>query len=551
MAQALENLSFLGWKARGGVAFIVGALSLLAMPPFFCWTILFITMPVLVLLLDGAALKKKNRLKNAAFIGWCFGFGYFLMGFYWIYHAFLIESNKFGWLVPIIVPLLPAVLALFYALVCVLAVWFWRAGAARILALALSFGVVEWGRGHLFTGLPWHTFGYSLTASDSLMQSASLFGLYGLTILAVILFASPILLWHSDLSWVRSWLKDGVKDWRRFDIKAVRPDCKKYANGAEGRFFVGVMAVFALLWTWGSLRLWFEVDMQDKVAIRVVQPNVLQKNKWNPKKKQEIIGRFKSLTKEAVKDVKQKQGYKTLVIWPESAMPFLMLRKQKFLDEIAALLPENTFWITGNVRIEEKNGARVFYNSLLLLDDNGQWLDYFDKKHLIPFGEYMPFKSVLSLIGLQQLANAHGEFGVGTKTRYIAGNGIPAFAPLLCYEVIFPQEIIEKGARPEWLLNLTNDGWYGLSDGPFQHMHYSRVRSVEQGLPMVRAANTGISAIIDPYGRVVSQLSLGQAGVLRGRLPSKISPTLYARFGGWIFVLILVFAGLMYNNTKN
>lgn len=556
----IEKISGLDWKARAILAFMIGSMSLLAMPPFFYWTILFVTMPVLVLLLDGCAMQTSHRLKSAAFVGWSFGFGYFLAGFYWVYHAFLVEQEKFGWLIPVVVPLLPALLALFYALACVLAVRFWAAGAARLVALALSFAVVEWVRGHIFTGLPWHIFGYSLTSSDSLMQAAALFGVYGLTFLAIVLFTSPLLLWHDKLAFHQV-----------FNAQVSEKNAKRRSLSwgqsmwalRQGRFFLAVMGVFIALLLWGSLRQWFDPGANPSVTIKIVQPNILQKDKWNRQKRQEIMQRFLKLTQQAVSDIAQKDASlnqstglktaadKTLVIWPESAMPFLMLRDKAFIQKVSAILPKNSYWLTGNVRLEERDGKRYFYNSLLLLDDSGQWLEGFDKKHLIPFGEYMPLKSVFSLIGLGQMANAHGAFTVGQKPRYIKRNGVPAFAPLLCYEVIFPGEIIEKGTRPEWLLNLTNDAWYGLSDGPYQHMHYARVRAVEQGVPMVRAANTGISAIINVYGKVVAFLHLGQSGVVTEKLPRKISSTLYARYGGWMFVFILALGVLLYKNANN
>ncbi len=532
MTTLLGRFSVPGWRGRAVLAFLVGGLSMLSMPPFLYWTVLFVTMPVLVLLLDEAALQDRGRLRAAVFIGWCFGFGYFLAGFYWVYHAFLVESNMYGWLIPVVVPLLPALLAVFYALACMIAVYFWSAGAARIIALALAFAVMEWIRGHAFTGFPWHSFGYSLTSSPALMQSASLFGIYGLAFIAVVLFASPVLLLRDDM--------------------ALPQEYRRFCSSHEGRFLMAVMGLFTVLLLWGSMRLMGGTEFHNTVSLRIVQPNIVQKDKWNKDKEAGIKEKYLSLTRQAVAQDKGRNfDQKTLVVWPESAMPFLLLRNRAFLLKMAEILPPNSFWLTGNVRLEQgKPGTgRRFYNSLLMFDDKAEGLKVFDKKHLIPFGEYMPLKPLFNLIGFQQLANSHGAFTVGSRPRFLATKGVPSFVPLLCYEVIFPGEVIE-GKRPEWLLNITNDAWYGLSDGPYQHMHYAKVRSVEQGLPMVRAANTGISAIIDSYGRVVRKLPLGQRGVVDGLLPKKISATLYARYGGGMFVFVLIIGLFIYKTTR-
>ncbi len=534
MTRLFDGLGNADWKMRGLIAAVTGGLSMLSMPPFFLWAILFLTFPVLVLLLDGIARQKNGRLKIAALIGWCFGFGYFFVGFYWVYHAFLVEGDVYGWLIPIVVPLLPAVLAVFFALVCVLAVYFWCRGVARLLVLALSFAVLEWLRGHIFTGFPWHSLGYSLTASPALMQSASVFGLYGLSILAVLIFSAPVLLFKKGGLAVSSF--------------------KTLYNQQDGQAFLAIMGLFVLLFAWGGLRLWLGEAGNTKVEIAIVQPNIVQKDKWDRAKRAQIVKKYFALTQEAVSESKIDSAdskIKKLVIWPESAMPFLILRREKILRKLADILPKNHILLAGNVRFEKGQGGKAlrgktggkFYNSLLMFDDKAEVLALFDKKHLIPFGEYMPFKPFFNLIGLKQLANSHGAFEVGSKSRYIKEAGIPAFAPLLCYEVIFPDEVIE-GKRPAWLLNVTNDAWYGLSDGPYQHLHYSKVRAVEQGLPLIRAANTGISAIINPYGQIVTQLGLGEMGIVRGKLPRPVNPTPYARYGDWLFLILLILGGL-------
>jgi apolipoprotein N-acyltransferase len=230
------------------------------------------------------------------------------------------------------------------------------------------------------------------------------------------------------------------------------------------------------------------------------------------------------------------------VIWPESAFPFLLTREPDALAQIADLLPEGTVLITGAVRAPEAPpGEKITraYNSVYVIDHDGSILSVYDKVHLVPFGEFLPFQNFLESLGIMQLTKLPGGFIPGERRRAMSVPRAPRMLPLICYEIVFPDEAVPRGERPGWLLNVTNDGWFGISSGPYQHLQQARVRAIEQGLPLVRAANTGISAVIDPLGRIVKSLPLGTEGVMDASLPRRIDPPLYVRTGDGVVGLIL------------
>jgi apolipoprotein N-acyltransferase len=224
----------------------------------------------------------------------------------------------------------------------------------------------------------------------------------------------------------------------------------------------------------------------------------------------------------------------SILIWPESAFPFFLTREADAMAQIADLLPKGTVLITGSVRAPDlPPGTRITraYNSIYVIGHDGSVLSVYDKLHLVPFGEYLPYQDWMEKLGFEQLTRMQGGFIPGTRRRALEIPGAPRALPLICYEAIFPGDIVSVDDRPGWIVNLTNDGWFGISTGPHQHLQQARLRAIEQGLPVVRAANTGISAVIDPMGRVVARLGLGVEGVLDASLPSAISPTIYARSG--------------------
>lgn len=509
-----------GWR-RFAAAFLAGAASALALPPFFAFPILWLTIPILVWLIDGALPHEGRgpigRLAPAAFVGWSFGFGYFLAGLWWIGAAFLVDADKFAWLLPIAVLAMPAGLALFWGLAAAVARLFWPDGWRRILVLAVVFTGAEWLRGHVFTGFPWNTFGYTLTPEPVMMQSASLVGLWGLTLAAFIIFAAPALL---------------------------------AADGREGRrgrvAFLGFAAtLLAAHVGFGLVRLaGAEHATLPEVRLRIVQPAIAQNEKWQEENEDEIFRKHLELSDSAPTPEHAGIGSVTHLIWPESAFPFFLTDRPDALAAIAALLPEGTTLITGAARAERSETAlseRVF-NSVYVIGHDGEILSAYDKVHLVPFGEFLPFQPALESLGIRQLTTLPGGFSAGAERRALTVPGAPPVAPLICYEAIFPEEVMPPGDRPGWLLNVTNDAWFGNTPGPRQHFLQARLRAVEEGLPLVRAANAGISAIVDPYGRIDRSLGVDEAGVLDGNLPRAVAATVFARYGAWILPILMVLA---------
>jgi apolipoprotein N-acyltransferase len=503
-----------GWR-RAAIAFVAGAASALAMAPVNAWPILFVTFPVLVWLVDGAVAGRWGGAATAAVAGWCFGFGYFLAGLYWIGYAFLVDAKTFGWLLPVAVAGLPAYLALFTAAGVGFARVVWVRGPERILSLAVGLTGAEWLRGHLLSGFPWNTFGYAITQPLALAQGAALVGVWGLTFLAVAIFASPAVLADERA--------DTPQPWR-----------------------TPILAMLALvaIGGYGAMRLWINpTEFVAGVKLRIMQPNLQQDEKFNYAAKTSVMNHYLRLSDRATAPQSSGVGDVTHLIWPESAFPFFLTREPDALGQIADLLPPGTVLITGAIRAAppEPNGRiERAYNSTYVIDHDGSILGIYDKVHLVPFGEYLPLQGLLERVGLVQLTKVRGGFLAGDRRRAMDVPRSPKMLPLICYEVIFPGDAVPAGERPGWLINLTNDGWFGISSGPYQHFQQARIQAIALGLPLVRAANTGISAVVDPVGRVVKALPLGAEGVLDSSLPRALEPTLYVRIGD--ISLVIFFA---------
>ena len=494
-----------GWK-RAAIALVAGAVSALAMAPFNAWPVLFLTFPLAVWLIDGAAAGRWRGVPAAAMSGFWFGLGYFVPGLYWLGYAFLVDAQTFAWLMPFAILGLPTYLALFTAFGFALARLLWTRDASRILALAVSLTAAEWLRGQLLSGFPWNAFGYALSEPLALAQTASLIGLWGMTFLTVAIFASPATLIDSSSRGRKPWLMP-----------------------------VSALLLLAAMIVFGAVRLTLQpTAMVANVKLRIMQPNLQQDIKFNYSAKAEVMQKYLTLSDRA--SGPQSTGVRdaNILIWPESAFPFFLTREADAMAQIADLLPKGTVLITGSVRAPDlPPGVRVTraYNSVYVIDHDGSVLSVYDKLHLVPFGEYLPLQEWMEKLGFVQLTKVQGGFIPGIRRRTMDVPNAPRALPLICYEAIFPGNLVASDDRPSWIVNLTNDGWFGISTGPYQHLQQARLRSIEEGLPLVRAANTGISAVIDPLGRIVARLDLGIEGVLDARLPAAIPPTIYARVG--------------------
>jgi apolipoprotein N-acyltransferase len=520
LAERVRGLS--GWRSRAA-ALLAGAASALAMAPFFLSPLLWITLPVLVWLLDGAARRhgaegRLRRLAVAAETGWWWGFGYFLAGLYWIGEAFLVEAEVFALLMPVAVVLMPAGLALFYAAAAAAAAPLWKSGIWRVVALALSLSAAEWLRGHVLSGFPWNVLGYVLTYPPELMQSAAVLGIYGLTLAAVLVFGLPAILW----------------------TESERRD--------RGRGMAVAVALLPLVCAGmlGRVRLaTATADTLPGVKIRVVQPSVPQREKWQPEHWARFFKDHLDLSARNPDGAVDSLAGVTHVVWPEAAMPFPPLDHPEALAAIGALLPDGTVLIAGAVRIERPpagtGGPVRFFNSLLVFGKGGLLLALYDKVRLVPFGEFLPLRRLLSAIGLREIASREG-FSSGVSPRPLLDiPGLPAAVPLICYEAIFPAAVVQGRERPALILNVTNDGWFGNTTGPRQHLHQARVRAVEEGLPLIRAANNGVSAAFDAYGRQLAQLDMNVRGTFDVALPVALQPPPYARLGDVVFLAVWFF----------
>jgi apolipoprotein N-acyltransferase len=518
-----------GWR-RSAIAAFAGAMSALALAPLEIWPILFVTFPVAVWLIDGAGSAQRQGLVAAASAGWWFGFGYFLAGLYWVGYAFLVDAKTFGWLLPFAVLALPAGLAVFTAFGFALARALWGKGAARILTIAAALTLAEWLRGHVLTGFPWNAFGEALAGPLPLAQTAALVGLWGMTFLAVALFAAPAVLADDPADTRRRWLPPAA-----------------------------AVATLAILLGHGAWRVAANPTAYvGGVRLRIMQPNLPQDAKFNYGAKRDVMQRYVGLSDRAVGPQASGLAGVTHLIWPESAFPFFLNREPDALAEIAALLPPGTTLITGGARVEDTTGDRSglrAYNSIYVVSHEGTILSIYDKVHLVPFGEYLPFQTFLERLGLIQLTKMPGGFLSGDRRRALDVPPGPRFLPLICYEVIFPGAAVPDGERPGWLVNLTNDAWFGISSGPYQHFQQARLRAIEEGLPLVRSANNGISAVVDPVGRIIRSLPLGTEGVIDSPLPQAMDRPFYRRVGdvplAILIVLLLARSGLSRTRRRN
>jgi apolipoprotein N-acyltransferase len=310
------------------------------------------------------------------------------------------------------------------------------------------------------------------------------------------------------------------------------------------------LLLLAAMGIFGAVRLALQPTATvANVKLRIMQPNLQQDVRFNYAAKAEVMQKYLALSDRA--SGPQSTGVRdaSILIWPESAFPFFLTREADAMAQIADLLPKGTILITGSVRAPDlPPGVRVTraYNSIYAIDHDGSVLSIYDKLHLVPFGEYLPFQDWMEKLGFEQLTKLPGGFIPGTRRRTMEIPNAPRALPLICYEAVFPGNVAERDDRPGWVINLTNDGWFGISTGPYQHLQQARLRAIEEGLPVVRAANTGISAVIDPLGRIVARLGLGIEGVLDSSLPSALAPTIYARIGD-IPAAVIVAAALIFS----
>jgi apolipoprotein N-acyltransferase len=501
-------------------AFGFGVLAAASMQPLLFWPVLLVSIPVLIWLLDGIAAERSalaKRILRAFLTGWSFGFGYFLASLYWIGQAFLVDAATYAWMMPLAVAALPAGMALYWGVAASLAISVWTPGLRRLFLFAALLSVAEWLRGHLFTGFPWNSLGYAAEAIDGTAQLAAYIGIWGLTFLVILWSSLPTLLGDERLSLAQKMLAIAI-------------------------------ALSSLpLWAIGNARLDnAEASVAPALMVRIVQPNVPQSDKWRSENAARMFSDLLAMSSGGTAVGATNTSAPAYVVWPESSVPFLIDEQPGALNAIAAALPE-TVLLMGSLRrspLKATSSQALVYNSLFVIGA-GEIRAVYDKAHLVPYGEYLPLENWLQPLGFRRLVTIPGSFTVGAGPVTLPLGGRPPVSPLICYEAIFPGRVVNSHDRPGWLLNITNDGWFGQSSGPYQHLAQARFRSIEEGLPLLRAANTGISAVIDGYGRILRQLPLGSKGVIDSILPQAIPPPPYVRIGDLGFFLMVVAAAVM------
>lgn len=495
MERLAGKIILLSGTSRAFVGFLAGLLAMFTQAPFGVFAAAFVSFPILVWLIDGVAPHPNEgllrRLLPAASIGWSFGFGYFLGGLWWLGNALLVEADVFAWALPLAVIGLPAFLALFYAFAVLIARCFWSDGVGRIAALAVGFGLAEWLRSFVFTGFPWNAIGYAAMPMPLMMQSASVVNLATINMLAVFVFAGPALV----------------------------------GTGRDARIGLGAaVALFAAHIGFGYYRLSLPapVPSEPPLTVRLVQPVIDQAKKIDDRERAAIFEQHLALTAAPAEPEGKRPD---IVVWPETSIPFILTDNPDALTRIADVLEEGQILVTGAVRTEDAGAGLPprYYNSIYVIDGRGQIVGAADKVHLVPFGEYLPFEQLLSSWGLSSVAaSMPGGFSAARSRSLLTLPGGRTLYPLICYEAIFPDEIDGSGRLADALLNVTNDAWFGDTPGPRQHFHQAQLRAVESGTPMIRSANSGISAIIDARGVLVVGLGYNYKGVVDTTLPGKM-----------------------------
>jgi apolipoprotein N-acyltransferase len=500
-----------GWR-RALVAFLAGALLVLAQAPYDFPAVGFVSFPVLVWLLDGATgdatTGRLKRLRPAFAVGWWFGFGYFLAGLWWIGGALLVEADDFAWALPLAVVGIPLALAFFYGFAAVLARLFWSSDIGRVAALAFGFAVAEWLRGFLFTGFPWNAVGYAVMPVPLMMQGVSVVGMMGVNALAVFVFALPALLAG-----------------------------RRHLRLGAALFVVLVCADLGF----GYFRLTApEPAAERSLDVRIVQPSVDLSEKWDATVRDRIFATMLALSS---KTPDLTHAAPQLILWPETSVPFLFTERPDALTALGDMLKPGQMLLAGAVREEGAAGADDrYYNSVVAIDDQGQIVDAVDKVHLVPFGEYLPLAGLLRRLGIERFVAGPMTFSAGSERHPLVVPGGVRAVPFICYEVIFPDLVAVDVASGELIVNVTNDAWFGDTPGPYQHFRQAQVRAVENGMPLLRAANNGISAVVDPRGRIVDALAIDARGAMDVRVPIVKQAVMSAdqrRINGFVIVLLM------------
>lgn len=488
-----------------GLCILFGVLNALAMPPVYLFPVLFLTFPIFIRLLD-----KSLTIRQAFFKTFLFHLAFHIAGLYWITNALFVDISHNWWVIPFALVSLPALMAAYPAIAASL--WYMMAwqGTARFLSLVTLLALSEMARGIAFTGFPWNLWGYTWTAILPVMQISALIGIYGLTFITLFLAALPLM---------------AHRNYRERSLRIVG--------------FIG-LALFVACIAWGSGRL--SVPMPENKTpyhVRIVQPDIKQEAKWDPERM------LQNERKLWAYSIQPSDTPPDLIVWPETAISLFRTEDVGRLAFYAqSFLQPKTIVALGAMEseVEVDTGNPVFFNRIDFINNQGRRVGYYDKFHLVPFGEYLPFQK---LWPVRPVAFKSGSLSPGPGLRIVKTPSSVSFSPMICYEIVFPGRTTPRNERPNAILNVTNDAWYGNTSGPYQHFAITRTRAIEEGLPVIRAANTGISGMIDPFGRVMQKLPLNTAGIIDQPLPPHLEPTIFARYGHSLFYAMVIAVWLL------
>ena len=475
---------------RAGIYLGLGGLAALGQAPWGLWPL-----SLAALALIYALFRQARTVRAAGMLGWLAGTGYFIVALSWLIEPFLVDIARHGWMAPFAVTGLSGYLAFYWAAAFAMA----RALGGNGIALIAAFAIGEALRGYVFTGFPWAQVGH-IWINTPVLHWAAYVGSLGLIVIAL---SGSVALWH---------------------LVAGR----RISGGA-------VLGVIAAFFVFGGPATVSAPVQDDAPTVRLVQPNAPQHEKWDPEKMPIFFNR--QLGFSAAGEVRP-----DLVVWPETSVPVSLGNAENVL----ARMSNAAGGVPVVAGLQRWDGNQIF-NTLIVLGEGGQVQSIYDKHHLVPFGEFVPFGDLMARFGIGGLAaQGGGGFSAGPGAQVIDIAGLGGALPLICYEGVFARNILSAPERPDYILMITNDAWFGEVSGPYQHLAQARLRSVEQGLPMIRVANTGISAMIDAQGQITHHLPLGQAGWIDAPLPPALPPTVYARMGDWpvLAVLLLVLAGV-------
>ncbi|WP_017196225.1 apolipoprotein N-acyltransferase [Bartonella birtlesii] len=517
--------SLTGWKRQAWI-FLCGALTSFALPPFYLTPLCFLTFPIFIVLLDSIYTIQNNKKRFLTYALSCgiFGFSYFICSLWWLCNALLTDPVTFGWAVPFAILGPPLYLSLYWFFAGFIVGFLWTKGIARFFVLAFALGLAEWLRAILFTGFPWNALGYTAMPTPIFMQLDAIVGLYGMNILAVLVYSLPTVL-----------LTDEKKKTALFLCLSLI-----VIHSSFGLYRLNTAASIT-------------DDQKNHYWVRIIQPSIQQNIKLNNTTREAIFEAHMHLSAIPTADHNREPDF---IIWPEASVPYILNDSPAIAMHIASLLKPRQWAILGAIRANDDplNEQTQYFNTIAVINNKGDILDTSDKLHLVPFGEYLPYQNLLEKIGLRALADTIGGYSAASVRKTVMMPNGFSYLPLICYEVIFPNEMTFKGSPPQAIINITNDAWFGVTPGPYQHLQQAQLRAVELGIPLIRAANNGISAVIDSYGRIIVALQQNAIGIIDSPVPSSITPigsNEYRIFSTFILFILMLLCRISFGSTKH